>query len=453
MITFPSDFLWGAATSSYQIEGATAADGRGPSIWDTFCREPGRIENGETGDVACDHYHRYAEDVALMGRLGLRGYRFSIAWPRILPTGRGPVNQAGIDFYSRLVDALLQRGIEPAATLYHWDLPQALEHQGGWLNRDTVSRFTEYAQTMYAALGDRVKLWITHNEPWCAGILGYFRGVHAPGGTDLRAGLAASHHLLLSHGAAVQAFRQSGRPGRIGITLSLFHTQPFADTEEHRRVAHLSDGYTNRWYLDPVFRGAYPADTWELMAGLVSDTRFVQPDDLKTIGCGTDFLGVNYYTRRTIEATPGTGEFGWTVHDRVGAPTTDLGWEIVPSGLTALLNDLEAAYGPRLPIFITENGAVFNDEKVDGRVEDDRRVDFLARHFTAAHDAMQAGVNLQGYFVWSFMDNFEWAFGYRPRFGIVHVDYATLERTPKASARFLARVIADNGLVPRRQSV
>lgn len=403
---FPDGFLWGAATSSYQIEGA--ADLRPPCIWDRF-----PAENGETGAVACEHYRRWESDLDRMASIGLKAYRFSISWPRVLG--------GDLDWYSRLVDGLLARNIVPMCTLYHWDLPA----QFSWLEPSIVERFAEYAQQVAAKLGDRVKLWITHNEPWCASFLGYFRGVHAPGEKDLRKALTAAHHILYSHAAAAALL-----PGEVGITLSLFPTYPLRPGVDDE-VTRLSDGYTNRWFLDPVTRGTYPADT---------AAHFDWQAPLPPPRC--DFLGVNYYHRRVIEATPGQ-DLGWKVHDRTGAATTDLGWEIVPECMVDLLTRLQREYGK--PLFITENGAVFEDHLENGRVHDARRIDFLRRHFLAARQALAAGVDLRGYMVWSLMDNFEWAFGYRPRFGLVHVDYATQQRTLKDSALFYREVIRTNG--------
>jgi beta-glucosidase len=439
---FPADFLWGAATSAYQIEGATREGGRGESIWDRFARSPGAVERGETGDVACDHYHRWREDVDLIHSLGLRAYRFSIAWPRVVPGGRGAPNQAGLDFYRRLVDQLLERGVAPIPTLYHWDLPQPLEEAGGWTRRDTAERFADYSAVVLAALGDRVPRWITHNEPWCAAFLGYFRGVHAPGVKDLGAALAAAHHILLSHGRAVGVCRSLAPSAKIGIALSLFPTYPLHEEEEaDRDAAVLSDAYTNRWFLDPVVRGAYPADGLAHLERLAGPIRANRDGDLVTISNPIDFLGVNYYHRRVIEA--GGADLGWTVHDRSpGVPTTDLGWEIVPHCLTELLLRLERDY--QIPTLITENGAVFDDAVgPDGQIHDPRRIDFLRAHITAALAAIERGARLEGYLAWSLLDNFEWAFGYSKRFGIVHVDYPTQRRTPKSSARFLSLLIRE----------
>ncbi|MDF2626202.1 MAG: beta-glucosidase [Symbiobacteriaceae bacterium] len=440
---FPRDFLWGVATSSYQIEGAARADGRGESIWDRFSHTPGLVENGDTGDVACDHYNRYRDDIDLMASLGVQAYRFSVAWPRILPEGTGAVNAKGLDFYKRLVDGLLAKGIKPAITLYHWDLPQALQDRGGWANRDTAFRFAEYADHLYRALGDQVPIWMTINEPWVAGFLGHWWGVHAPGLKDLRTSLAAIHHMFLGHGLAVRQFRQLGLPGQVGIAPNLFPTYPETDSPADQAAARLSDGFTNRWFLDPVLRGSYPQDMVDLYTDRVGALDFIHDDDLPLIASPIDFLGVNFYERRIIGAEP-LHDLGWkVVHPPVsnGIPRTDLGWEIVPWCLTDLLKRLKADYGD-VPIYITENGAHFTDGPgADGQVHDVRRVAFLQGHFAAAHRAIAAGVNLKGYFCWSFMDNFEWAMGYSKRFGLIYVDYPTQRRIPKDSAFFLRDVI------------
>ena len=445
---FPDGFLWGAATAAYQIEGAAHEDGRGESIWDRFSHTPGNTLNGDTGDVACDHYHRYESDVDLMADLGFKGYRFSIAWPRIQPTGRGPANQKGLDFYRRLVDKLLSRSITPAVTLYHWDLPQALQDEGGWCSRDTAERFGEYAAIMFDALGDTVPLWMTHNEPWCASMLGHFRGVHAPGFKDLRLGIMSSHHILLSHGRAVAEYRRRGLKGQIGMAPNLLPNYPLTDSEADREATRLSDGYTNRWFLDPILKGTYPADMLEDFARRVGPLDFIRPGDLEAMGAPADFLGVNYYRRRTMEADP-AADLGWKVHDRMpGTPTTPTGSEIVPHCLTDLLLRLKADYGD-IPIYITENGMVSDDViGPDGQVHDPDRVEFLRAHAAAVHDAIEAGCNVLGFFAWSFMDNFEWAFGYTQRFGLVYVDYATQRRIPKDSARFWGRLAQTNVLEP-----
>jgi beta-glucosidase len=446
-LRFPEGFVWGVATSAYQIEGAVDAAGRGESIWDRFSATPGRTAGGATGAVACDHYHRYVEDLDLLAELGVDAYRFSIAWPRLFPEGAGPLNHAGLDFYERLVDGLLERGIQPAPTLYHWDLPQALQDRGGWVDRDTVGRFVDYATTVFDALGDRVGLWMTHNEPWMASFISHLRGVHAPGLQDLQAALRAAHHLLLSHGQAVAGFRAGGHDGGIGMALNLQPTYPASDRDEDRAAAYGSDGYTNRWFLDPLYRGSYPEDTIERFERAGARIDFVEDGDLATIAQPTDFLGVNYYSCRRISATD--EEFGWKVEEPppVGVPRSGMDVEIFPEGLRDLLRRIHDDYGP-LPLYLTENGVPYLDDHVEegGRVRDPDRIAFLRDHFAAAHRAIEDGVDLRGYFVWSFMDNFEWAAGYGPRFGLVHVDYGDLERTPKDSFRFYAQVVRDNGV-------
>jgi beta-glucosidase len=447
---FPADFAWGAATSSYQVEGAVEEDGKGTSIWDTFVRTPGTIANGDTGDVACDHYHRWAEDVDLMASYGLNAYRFSVSWPRIQPDGRGPANRRGLDFYDRLVERLLERGIRPALTLNHWDIPQRLQDdRGGWQNRDTVERFGDYASLLYDALGDRVAWWITHNEPWIISALGYRLGIHAPGWTDVEAELRTAHHLLLSHGLAVDAYRASGRRAPIGITLNLLPTYPQDDTDADRTAAVLSDGYTNRWYLDPVFRGAYPADMLEYF-GRRFTLDWIRSGDLERVHRSIDFLGVNYYARRVVRAPrPGeTAEFAWVVRAETttGIPTSDLGWEMTPETFLELLLRLKDEYGGPA-ILITENGCSLEDEIADdGGVHDPRRIEYLRTHLAAVEAAIDAGVDVRGYFAWSLLDNFEWAEGYGPRFGLTYVDYPTQRRVPKDSAAWYRGVIERNGL-------
>jgi len=428
---FPDGFLWGAATAAYQIEGAVWEDGRGESIWDRFARTPGKVYQGETGDIACDHYHRFREDVALMKALGHNAYRFSIAWPRIFPEGAGRVNQKGIDFYRRLVDELQGAGILPMATLYHWDLPQALQEKGGWENRETAYRFAEYAAHMYEAIGDAIPCWITLNEPWCSAMLGHLTGEMAPGKRDWASAVAASHHLLLGHGLAVQAYRRGGLKGQVGITLICTLCEPATGSAADRAAAQRHDGYANRWFLDPVFLGHYPADMLQLYQPVLRPG-LIQPGDERIIGAGVDFLGLNYYFRNIV------------AHDDAGllqtravhgpGPKTDMGWEIYPHGLELLLGRIHQVYGG-VPIYVTESGMA-NPDRVgaDGTVNDQVRIDYLREHFAAAHRAMAAGVDLRGYFVWSLIDNFEWAFGTSKRFGLVHVDYETQVRTPKASA-------------------
>jgi beta-glucosidase len=447
--TFPDGFLWGAATAAYQIEGAWDADGKGESIWDRFSHTPARIKDGSTGDVACDHYHTWRADVALMRDLGLRAYRFSIAWPRVLPQGRGAVNQRGLDFYSRLVDELLASDIVPFVTLYHWDLPQPLGDAGGWPARATAEAFAEYADVVSRRLGDRVKHWITLNEPRCFTALGYQLGIHAPGCEDRRASLAAAHHALLAHGLAVPLLRQNSAGARIGITLDVSPAIPASPSVADADAARYHDGIFNRWFLDPLYGRGYPADS---VADYVADgalppdgPTFVRPGDLRVIATPTDFLGINYYTRTVARNTHVPQEL--SLPPTVAAlPCTDRGWEIYPDGLYEMLARLHYTYHPG-SLYITENGASYVDRLDDqGRICDEGRRRYLHNHFLAAHRAIAAGVPLAGYFVWSLFDNFEWAEGLSDRFGIVHVDFATQRRTPKASALWLKRVIAMNSV-------
>jgi beta-glucosidase len=449
---FPPGFVWGTATASYQIEGAAAEDGRSPSIWDTFSRRPGAVLGGDTGDVADDHYHRYRDDVALLADLGVTHYRFSLAWPRLQPAGRGALNPAGLDFYQRLVDELLERRIQPWVTLYHWDLPQVLEDAGGWPERDTADRFAEYATLVHDRLRDRIRAWTTLNEPWCSAFLGYAAGHHAPGRTEPAAALAAAHHLMLGHGLAVRALRAADPDATFGITLNLHPVEPEgadpADADAARRV----DAISNRVFLDPLLRGGYPADLRRDVAA-VTDLGFVHDGDEAIIAAPLDFLGVNYY-RRTVVRVAETPE---TVSAWVGSldveevprglPVTEMGWEIDPTGLYDMLARLHRDYGP-IPLYVTENGAAFADAPgPDGSVPDPGRVDYLDRHVRAARQAIEDGVDLRGYFVWSLLDNFEWAYGYSKRFGLVYVDYATQQRIPKDSARWFAGVTRRNGLL------
>ena len=443
---FPADFVWGTATSSYQIEGAWDEDGKGASIWGTFCRQPGKIEGGDTGDVAADHYHRWEEDVGIMADLGLNAYRFSISWPRVLPAGKGRVNPPGLDFYERLVDGLLENGIEPYATLYHWDLPQALQDEGGWANRDTARYFAEYASVVAGRLGDRVTHWITHNEPFVTAISGHVSGEDAPGVQDLATGLLVAHHLLLSHGYAVEALRDTvSRPLQVGITLDFNPVHPDSDSEEDRRAADRFDAVRNRLFTEAVFLGRYPDDAVEPFGPLFPQT---QPGDLERIAAPVDFLGVNYYTRAVIRHDPESPylEAGWVQPE--GSEYSEM-WEIYPPGLHELLTRLWADYRPA-NMFITENGVPVPDElDADGRVRDERRIRYLRDHLAQVHRAIAEGIPVRGYFAWSFMDNFEWALGYKMRFGLVYVDYETLERTVKDSGRWYAEVIRENGFAMR----
>ncbi|GAA2704116.1 GH1 family beta-glucosidase [Actinoplanes palleronii] len=433
MKTFDPRFLWGAATSSYQIEGAVAIDGRQPSIWDTFAATPGKVDNGDTGEMAADHYHRYRDDVVLMAGLGLRAYRFSIAWSRVDPLGSGSINQRGLDFYRRLTDTLLEHGIQPWPTLYHWDLPQPLEDAGGWPARDTAYRFADYAAAVHDALSDTITHWTTLNEPWCSAFLGYATGRHAPGRRDPRAAIRAAHHLMLAHGLA--AGRMSR--GAVGITLNLTHVAPRtpADQDAARRI----DGMQNRLFLEPLLAGRYPDDVRADLAG-ITDFGHVRDEDLPVIATPLDFLGVNYYTPMLVaggtEARPSAYVGSETVVqvDR-GLPRTSIGWEIDAGGLRDLLVRLHDDY-PGLDLYVTENGAAFDEP-----VNDHDRIAYLRDHLSACHDAIGLGAPLKGYFAWSLLDNFEWAYGYAQRFGLVHVDYATQRRTVKDSGHWYRGVI------------
>lgn len=452
--SFPTGFVWGAATAAFQIEGSTTVDGRSDSIWDEFCRRPGAVVAGDTGEPATDHYRRFDRDITLMAELGLGAYRFSIAWPRVRPGG-GKVNAAGLDFYERLVDRLLEHEISPWPTFYHWDLPQALEERGGWANRDTAYRFADYVSAVLARLGDRVPVWTTLNEPWCSAFLGYASGRHAPGRTEPAAAIAAVHHLLLAHGLGLAQIRELAPTADAGLTLNLFPVQPAdpaspSDVDAARRV----DGLQNRIFLDPVLRGSYPADMLADLApyGLAAS---VHDADLNLISAPIDLLGVNYYRAHTVTGGPGdepsSGPSEWVGAEPVGflssgLPRTDSGWEVQPPGLVDVLVRLHEEYPP-IPLHITENGAAYRDEvDSDGHIRDLERIAFLDAHLRAAHAAIEHGVDLRGYFYWSLLDNFEWAEGYAKRFGIVHVDFASQRRTPKQSAWWYAKVIAVNGL-------
>jgi beta-glucosidase len=440
--SFPSDFVWGAATASYQIEGAAHEEGRGESVWDRFCATPGKVRAGDSGDVACDFYHRYRDDVRLMKELGLDAFRFSIAWPRVLPDGRGAVNEKGLDFYDRLVDELLGAGIEPFVTLFHWDTPQALEDVGGWPVRATAEAFVEYAEVVAGRLGDRVRHWITHNEPWVYAWIGHAWGMHAPGRTKEVDAVAAGHHLLLSHGWAVEAIRRVSPEARVGITLDLTQAFPANETPEDEAAAWQVDGEENRWFLDPLFRGAYPPDLLErneLVAPLVHDT------DLDAISVPIDFLGVNNYSRFVVAAAAE----GPRKTTNPEAQHTDMGWEVYPDGLHGVLVRVAQDYAPAA-IYVTENGAAFGDVRVhDGSVHDPERTAYLSSYIEAVSRAVADGSPVKGYFVWSLLDNFEWAFGYSKRFGIVYIDFPTLERVPKDSFYWYRDLIASHRGAPR----
>ena len=426
---FPGGFRWGCATSSYQIEGAAGADGRGESIWDRFCTRPGAIRDGSSGAVACDHYHRWPADLDLAAAMGINAYRFSIAWPRIQPTGSGVANSRGLDFYSRLVDGLLERGIEPWVTLYHWDLPQALQDRGGWLARDTVPAFADYATLVVRRLGDRVRHWMTHNEPWCSAFLGHAEGVHAPGLRDPAAGLQACHHILLSHGHAAAAIRAESPAARVGIALSLHPLRPASASEADAQAMVRHDGLRNRWFLDALYGRGYPADVWAACGNLAPQ---VSAGDMAIIAAPTDFLGVNYYFPETVTADP-AAFLGTRAVVPANAERTAFGWEVAPDGLRELLVRIQRDYAPA-EILLTENGSTYDDRlDADGRIRDGQRLSYLRRHLAAARTAISEGVPLRGYFAWSLLDNFEWAEGYLRRFGLVHVDFASQERRWKDS--------------------
>lgn len=447
LLKFPANFLWGSATSAYQVEGATKEDGRGDSIWDVFCRVPGNIKNNDTGDVADDYYHRWEQDFNYMQSLGLQAYRFSIAWPRIFPNGTGQVNQKGLDFYKRQVDTLLKLNIRPMVTLYHWDLPQALQDKGGWLNRDTTKYFADYAATVFKELGDNVTGWITHNEPWVVAYVGHAFGTHAPGMHDWAKAVQVTHNLMLSHGLAVQAYRAQNLKSQIGITLNLTQAYPTSDSQEDQQAAYRIDGFQNRWFLDPIFKGNYPSDMQDYMQKNFGPMNYVQSGDLKTINSPIDFLGVNYYSPSYVANDPNSSYFQ-TDGKSGGNPVTAMGWEIVPNSLYDLLMRLKKDY-PSVPLYITENGAAFADTvDANNQVNDNDRLKFVYQYLAAAQKAVAAGVNLKGYFVWSLMDNFEWAEGYTKRFGITYVDYQTQKRIPKRSANWYSGVIKQNGLGP-----
>lgn len=442
-ISFPDNFLWGAATASYQIEGAYKEDGKGESIWDRFSHTPGKVYNGDTGDVACDHYHLYKEDIELLKNLGLKAYRFSISWPRIFPEGKGSPNVKGMDFYKRLVSLLAENGIKPAVTLYHWDLPQKLQDIGGWANRDTAGYFEQYARYVFSELGDTVPIWITHNEPWVVSFIGNWQGSHAPGITDFSTALQVSHNLMLSHGKAVKAYRESGYKGEIGITLNMNSVYPLTESEEDKKAASRFDGYHNRWFADPILKGKYPEDMLEWYHNRVVIPE-ITAEDLSIISTPIDFLGVNNYFSSYMRNDSSVWPIESIGVDK-GMDKTEMGWEIYPEGLYDLLMRLHKDYNG-IKLLITENGAASNDIiNREGNVEDDNRLDYLYRHLFQANRAIRDGANLAGYFAWSLMDNFEWAYGYSKRFGLVYVDYKTQKRIIKKSGHWYMQVIRDNG--------
>ncbi|MGN7456725.1 GH1 family beta-glucosidase [Paenibacillus pasadenensis] len=442
-ISFPKDFVWGTATASYQIEGAYDEDGRGLSIWDTFARTPGKVVNGDTGDVACDSYHRYEEDIALLKQLGVKSYRFSIAWPRIFPQGTGEVNEKGLDYYRRVIDGLIAAGIEPAVTLYHWDLPQALQDKGGWDNRETIDAFLAYAEIVFKAFGDKVKSWITFNETWCVSFLSNFIGVHAPGHTDLQLATNVAHHCLVAHGRAVQLYRSLNLPGQIGTTHNLSWSEPYTTRPEDVEAARRSRAWGNEWFLEPTLKGSYPQFMVEWFRGKGIEVPILE-GDMETIGQPIDFIGVNFYTGGYTRYKKDSGLFD-SEDVQVGFDQTFIGWNVYPEALYKVLSWLHEEYGD-IPIYITENGACTDDHVAeDGGVHDAQRVDYYRKHFIQCQRLIDSGVPLKGYYAWSLLDNFEWAEGYAKRFGIVHTDYETLERTPKDSYYFIQKVISEGG--------
>ncbi len=441
---FPDDFLWGAATSSFQIEGAPAEDGKGESIWDRFTHKPGNVKDGATGDIACDHYHRYKEDLGLMKELGLRAYRFSISWPRIMPRGRGGVEQRGVDFYSRLVDELLDAGIQPFVTLYHWDLPQALQERGGWANRDIKGWFGDFAAAVAKALGDRVRYFATLNEPQIFATLGYLRGEHAPGIEDPLQYFKASHYINLAHANAVTAIREEAKDPLAGTVLQLPPVYPASDSGKDRDAARMIDGLLNRWYAQPVLAGGYPEDMLSVLGPLNLP---IEEGDEEFINKPLDFVGLNIYTRVFACHDPEVPLLEANIefkHKEPGARYTRMGWEVYPECIYESLMRIKEEWGDP-EVYVTENGAALDDHVENGAVNDGERIDFYRAYLEQAHRAMQQGVKLKGYFAWSLMDNFEWAYGFTRRFGLIHVDFDTQKRTPKASAFWYRDTIANNG--------
>ena len=430
---FARDFLWGCATSSYQIEGAGAVDGRVESIWDRFAATPGKVRDGSSGAVACDHYHRWPEDFDIARDMGLNAYRFSIAWPRIFSEAGGRPNEKGLDFYARLVDGMLERGLQPWATLYHWDLPQFLQDRGGWAERSTVDAFLDFADAMTRRLGDRVKHWITHNEPWCTAMIGNYEGLHAPGLTDFKTALQVCHHVLLSHGKAVPLIRANVPDAQVGLSLSLHPLRAASDSPQDEAAKLRHDGLRYRWFLDPLYGRGYPQATLDIIKDAAPA---IHPGDMEAIAVPTDFLGVNYYFPETIQDAPGEGPLSVRVLKPTEAETTALGWEVAPEGLAELLARIESDYHPG-PMYITENGSCYDDVvNADGEVCDVERRRYLQRHLAALRDVIDGGVPVKGYFAWSLVDNFEWAEGYGRRFGLVHIDYDTQQRTLKESGKW-----------------
>lgn len=431
-----SEFIWGVATSSYQIEGAVNEDGRGQSIWDTFCKVPGKVANFDNGDIACDHYHRFKEDLDLMKWMGVKAYRFSVAWPRVIPDGVGRVNEMGLDFYDRLIDSLLEREIAPWLTMYHWDLPEALQLRGGWNNREVVEWFGEYGEVLTSRFGDRVKNWMTLNEPLCSAWLGHLYGDMAPGIKDLQTALNVSHNLLMSHGLACQVIRSNVSEANVGIVINVTPAVPATDSQEDSNAAQLADGFDNRWFLDPVFGRTYPADVIDAIGASPE----IHSGDMKLIAQDLDFLGVNFYFRQTVAADQNSKPLPIRSLNRENVKRTAMNWEVHPQAFEEILLRISKEYSPKA-IYITENGSAWNDEVINGEIIDDERIDYLVRHLDAMRSARSQGAPILGYFAWSFLDNFEWAYGYEKRFGLIYVDYKTQTRTPKKSALFYRQLL------------
>ena len=429
-------FTWGVSTSSYQIEGAANEDGRGQSIWDTFCKVPGKVVNFDNGDMACDHYHRYKEDLDLMKWMGVKAYRFSVAWPRVIPDGVGRVNEMGLDFYDRLIDSLLEREIAPWLTMYHWDLPEALQLRGGWNNREIVEWFGEYSEVLTSRFGDRVKNWMTLNEPLCSAWLGHLYGDMAPGIKDLQTALNVSHNLLMSHGLACQVIRSNVSEANVGIVINVTPAVPATDSQEDGNAAQLADGFDNRWFLDPVFGRSYPADVIDALGASPE----IHSGDMKLIAQDLDFLGVNFYFRQTVAADQNSKPLPIRSVNRENVKRTAMNWEVHPQAFEEILLRISKEYSPKA-IYITENGSAWNDEVINGEIIDDERIDYLARHLDVMRSAKNQGAPILGYFAWSFLDNFEWAYGYEKRFGLIYVDYKTQKRTPKKSAFFYRQLL------------
>ena len=442
-IVFPEDFIWGVAASSYQIEGAIDKDGKGKSVWDTFTHTKGKIFNDDNGDITIDHYNMYKEDIKLMKELNIKSYRFSIAWPRVLPDGFGEKNNKGIDFYKRLVGELLNVGIKPMVTLNHWDLPQKIQDKGGWVNRETIKYFEEYANLIFNEFSELVSIWITHNEPWVEAFLGNLYGVHAPGNKDWNKSLRVAHNLLLSHGKVVRIHKELNQKSKIGISVNLTPSYPYTDSKEDILAAQNYDGFINRWFLDPLFKGEYPEDILNQYSNSF-DTSFILQDDLKIISTPMDFLGINYYTRAVAKHS-NENELNFEIVDLKDAEKTEMNWEIYPEGLYDLMLRIKKDYGD-INIYITENGIAVNDKmNKDGKINDEKRIDYLKKHLESLHSCIKSGVKVKGYYLWSFCDNFEWAYGYSKRFGIVFVDYKNLKRIIKDSGYWYKNVISNNG--------